>query len=210
MKRLPRQSLHRIPTQERSAALVHAILDAGVQVLQTEGTEQFTSNRVAEVAGVSPGSLYQYFSNKDAIVAGIVERGLIDAEETLRSELRGERLHAPIEPVVEGLLRALAASLERYRPLLRELLRITPASPETGMMRVLETRIADLIRDWLAVQADHYRIDDAAAAIYVLTPTLVYGFLRWITDPWETIPVDRFVAAMTRVVASQVTPIVRA
>jgi AcrR family transcriptional regulator len=56
------------PQQARSAELVAAILDAAVQVLEAEGAERFTTARVAEKAGVSVGSLYQYFPNKAAIL----------------------------------------------------------------------------------------------------------------------------------------------
>ncbi|WGD48871.1 TetR family transcriptional regulator [Bradyrhizobium sp. CB1650] len=56
------------PQQARSAGLVAAILDAAVQVLAKEGAQRFTTARVAEKAGVSVGSLYQYFPNKAAIL----------------------------------------------------------------------------------------------------------------------------------------------
>jgi len=56
------------PSQARSAELVAAILEAAVQVLATEGAQRFTTARVAERAGVSVGSLYQYFPNKAAIL----------------------------------------------------------------------------------------------------------------------------------------------
>lgn len=56
------------PRQTRSAGLVAAILEAAVQVLVKEGAERFTTARVAEKAGVSVGSLYQYFPNKAAIL----------------------------------------------------------------------------------------------------------------------------------------------
>jgi AcrR family transcriptional regulator len=56
------------PQQARSAELVAAILDAAVQVLAKEGAQRFTTARVAEKAGVSVGSLYQYFPNKAAIL----------------------------------------------------------------------------------------------------------------------------------------------
>ncbi|MBA8899479.1 TetR family transcriptional regulator [Phyllobacterium sp. P30BS-XVII] len=56
------------PKQARSADLVAAILDAAVQVLEKEGAQRFTTARVAEKAGVSVGSLYQYFPNKAAIL----------------------------------------------------------------------------------------------------------------------------------------------
>jgi AcrR family transcriptional regulator len=56
------------PQQARSAELVAAILQAAVQVLAKEGAQRFTTARVAEKAGVSVGSLYQYFPNKAAIL----------------------------------------------------------------------------------------------------------------------------------------------
>ena len=56
------------PQQARSTGLVAAILDAAVQVLEKDGAQRFTTARVAERAGVSVGSLYQYFPNKAAIL----------------------------------------------------------------------------------------------------------------------------------------------
>lgn len=56
------------PQQARSTELVAAILDAAVQVLAKEGAQRFTTARVAERAGVSVGSVYQYFPNKAAIL----------------------------------------------------------------------------------------------------------------------------------------------
>lgn len=56
------------PRQERSALMVTYILQAAVRVLEREGAHRFTTARVAEAAGVSVGSLYQYFPNKEAIL----------------------------------------------------------------------------------------------------------------------------------------------
>jgi AcrR family transcriptional regulator len=67
-RRNPRISSRKQPKQARSAALVAAILDAAAQVLAKEGAQRFTTARVAERAGVSVGSLYQYFPNKAAIL----------------------------------------------------------------------------------------------------------------------------------------------
>lgn len=63
-----RISSRKQPKQARSTELVAAILEAAVQVLATEGAPRFTTARVAEKAGVSVGSLYQYFPNKAAIL----------------------------------------------------------------------------------------------------------------------------------------------
>jgi len=61
-------SSRKTPRQARSNELVAAVLDAAIQVLEAEGAQRFTTARVAERAGVSVGSLYQYFPNKAAIL----------------------------------------------------------------------------------------------------------------------------------------------
>ncbi|MFZ6713188.1 TetR family transcriptional regulator [Undibacterium sp. TC9W] len=67
-RRRPQVSTRKQPQQVRSAGLVTAILEAAVQVLAQEGVTRFTTARVAERAGVSIGSVYQYFPNKAAIL----------------------------------------------------------------------------------------------------------------------------------------------
>ncbi|MBJ3775311.1 TetR family transcriptional regulator [Acuticoccus mangrovi] len=64
----PQISSRKQPKQARSTELVAAILEAAAQVLAQEGARRFTTARVAEKAGVSVGSLYQYFPNKAAIL----------------------------------------------------------------------------------------------------------------------------------------------
>jgi AcrR family transcriptional regulator len=67
-RRTPIISVRKRPQQARSSRLVTYILEAAVRVLEREGAQKFTTARVADVAGVSVGSLYQYFPNKEAIL----------------------------------------------------------------------------------------------------------------------------------------------
>ena len=66
----PRKS----PLQARSAATVETILEAATRVIAKESLSGFNTNRVAEVAGVSVGSLYQYFPNKTALVIALIQQ----------------------------------------------------------------------------------------------------------------------------------------
>ncbi len=75
------------PKQARSTELVSAILDAAVQVLAKEGAQRFTTAKVAERAGVSVGSLYQYFPNKAAILFRLQSDEWQQTTELLRSIL---------------------------------------------------------------------------------------------------------------------------
>jgi AcrR family transcriptional regulator len=63
----------RHPKQDRSREIVRAIQQAGLRILESEGSDNLTTNRVAELAGVSIGSLYRYYPNKEAIIADVYE-----------------------------------------------------------------------------------------------------------------------------------------
>lgn len=84
------------PQQARSTELVTAILDAAVQVLVKEGAQRFTTARVAERAGVSVGSLYQYFPNKAAILFRLQSDEWRQTTEMLRTILQ-DRKKSPLE-----------------------------------------------------------------------------------------------------------------
>jgi AcrR family transcriptional regulator len=70
--RQPHISPRKAPRQARSAFTVQTIVEAATRVLATESLKGFNTNRVAEVAGVSVGSLYQYFPSKDALMATLI------------------------------------------------------------------------------------------------------------------------------------------
>src|SRR4051812_1817791 len=86
-RRIRSVSSRKQPQQTRSNELVAAILDAAVQVLAKEGAQRFTTARVAERAGVSVGSLYQYFPNKAAVLFRLQSDEWRRTSELLRSIL---------------------------------------------------------------------------------------------------------------------------
>lgn len=97
------------PVQARSEATVNAILDAAAHILESLGPSAYSTNAVAARAGVSIGSLYQYFPSKDAITRRLIDREsgalLADAEKALADE-HGERaLRALITVAVHHQLR---------------------------------------------------------------------------------------------------------
>ncbi|MBW2388375.1 MAG: helix-turn-helix transcriptional regulator [Deltaproteobacteria bacterium] len=112
----------KLPQQERSRVLVACVREACLRILDEEGARALTTNRIAEVAGVGIGSIYQYFPNKEAVVAEVYEQ-------VARSELSsmrewGERLdrlslEAAIRLMIEKALerenRLLKLDREFYR-----------------------------------------------------------------------------------------------
>ncbi|KAA5841736.1 TetR/AcrR family transcriptional regulator [Pseudomonas chlororaphis] len=133
-RRTPQVSSRKAPKQARSTELVAAILEAATQVLAKEGAQRFTTARVAEKAGVSIGSLYQYFPNKAAILFRLQSDEWQQTTQMLRSILE------------EGG----KAPLERLRVLVRVFIQ---SECEEARMRVALNDAAPLYRDAPEAQA---------------------------------------------------------
>lgn len=92
------------PSQSRSEAIVEAILGATTRLLPLLGVERVSTNRIAEVAGVSVGSLYQYFQNRESILARLIEKDLELSERNFIrciNSVKGAPVDQKIERVVE-------------------------------------------------------------------------------------------------------------
>src|SRR5579864_4857779 len=89
----------KLPSQKRSQDTVAALLEATARVLERDGFDRASTNRIAEAAGVSIGSLYQYFPSKEALVAALVERHMAEMRRVLVEEM--DRLaQAPLAEAV--------------------------------------------------------------------------------------------------------------
>lgn len=115
-------SPRKMPRQSRSRDTVEAILGAAARVLERESLEGFNTNRVAEMAGVSVGSVYQYFPNKDALMAALIERAqaaLAGEVEAVVGRTDGLPLEAALESVAKAVVEQqygtprLAAAIDR-------------------------------------------------------------------------------------------------
>jgi len=103
------------PRQARALATVEAILEATARILELGGLNALNTNAVAETAGVSVGSLYQYFPGKEALLAALLRRKRAELISALRREqaLADQR---DLRSVVDGLIRAsIAHQLDRPR-----------------------------------------------------------------------------------------------
>jgi AcrR family transcriptional regulator len=99
----------KLPVQARSAASVNAILEATIQVLLSVGKERLTTTRVALRAGVSVGTLYQYFPNKSALLQAALKRHLnevTDAVELVCQEQKGQTLTQMATALITAFLQA--------------------------------------------------------------------------------------------------------
>ena len=149
------------PKQARSTDLVAAVLDAAVQVLAKEGAQRFTTARVAEKAGVSVGSLYQYFPNKAAILFRLQTDEWRQTTEMLRDILADvqkpplERLRALVHAFVRSECdeAEMRVALNDAAPLYRD-------APEAQQAKASGERTLQVFMEEAAPQAS-----DAARAV---------------------------------------------
>jgi AcrR family transcriptional regulator len=113
------------PVQPRAVETVSAILEAAAQILEAHGLDAFNTNAVAERAGVSIGSLYQYFPGKDALLIALMRR----EKERFRNDASGALAAPSGRAAVEHLVGA-AVRHQLLRPELAKLLDIEEARPE--------------------------------------------------------------------------------
>ena len=107
MKASERTSTRREPKQERSRQTVEAVLEAVQRVLRRQGADAITTNRVAEAAGVSIGSLYQYFPDKQAIFMALHDRHVDGVRQVIERTQRDCTL-ASLEEFTGELVERLA------------------------------------------------------------------------------------------------------
>lgn len=158
------------PRQARSQATVSVILDATALLLVAEDYQQITTNRIAERAGVSIGSLYQYFPNREAVVGLLKTRTEAEISEAVWRDLMDtDRLN--LREFVNFVLRTAVGRHARDLPLLQALMQNTYGpNPLQGPSHRLPQR-QGLLRVMLDNRADQLRpdFDREAGSFFILT-----------------------------------------
>jgi AcrR family transcriptional regulator len=134
------------PRQARAQHTVEAIIEAAARILEEQGHGGFTTNAVAELAGVSIGTLYQYFPDKDALLGALIAR------ETARlvEEAEAASVIAPGQQALDALVRAAVRHQVR-RPRLARLLDFEEARlPLDSGTQVVRSRFMAILADILA------------------------------------------------------------
>jgi AcrR family transcriptional regulator len=162
----------KMPGQARSEATVSVILEASARILESDGLRGFNTNAIAAKAGVSIGSLYQYFPNKDSIVLNLIssfENALHDTVVKAVQNGKGKGLKSRLRLVVRALVTA-----HYYRPRLNHVL-------ETAEERLgSEADSAAFHESVLQLLRDHQ--NEVAVQVSRTTERIVIAILRALVD----------------------------
>jgi AcrR family transcriptional regulator len=167
------------PRQARSAATVAAIFEATIQVLLTDGYAGLTTTRVAARAGVSVGTMYQYFPHRQALLYAVLEDYLEEVIKALQ-ETSEAFSGGPLAPMAEGLGRAYVDAKLRGMPGSRAFYVVAAELKTAPLVEDIVRRADEIIFRTLATASD-VTFDDVHKVTYALR-ILMVGTVRAVLE----------------------------
>ncbi len=158
----PRTTARKRPSQKRSQETVVAIVDATARVLKRDGYDHMSTNKVALAAGVSIGSLYQYFPSKEALVAALMERHFDEIRALFEEE--AQRLAGvPLEVAVRAIIKRTIEA-HQIDPILHQALEQVPRIGLLQKFDDVQERGRTLVHQYLLVSHESLRPKDLEIA----------------------------------------------
>ncbi len=183
---------------------MRAILEATAQILDRESLDAATTTRIAEVAGVSIGSLYQYFSHRDAILEALQDREFERTIAAMQTVFADGNLNKAPGETVTAALRALgqlyAQSPGLHRVLTIEGLRVAKAE----RVHAFDRRVIELIRYFLSATRPPLRVKDIDAAAFIVYQSVRATMLAHLLERPPGLDADRLIDELTNFLTAYV------
>lgn len=189
-------------SQKRSRLTVDALVEATARILVTEGFDHASTNKIARLAGVGIGSLYQYFPNKEALVGAVVDRHSEATLQIVRAALAKVALR-PVDEAIAALVR-VGIDAHRVNPKLHRVL--TEQVPRVGRLdsvQAIGRESYALVRAYLEAHRDELAVTDPGLAAFVCVTTveaLTHTAVVDRPDAISDVEAERFIDEVTLLV----------
>jgi AcrR family transcriptional regulator len=204
MTRKPSTNPRKSASQARSRQTVDALLEATARVLIKEGYDKTSTNKIATVAGVSIGSLYQYFPTKESLVAAVIDLHMHEMFRLVREALVKVATR-PIEAAARELASVMIEAHRVNPKLHRILVEQTPRTGKLENVEAVEREAYGLVRAYLEAHRDELDVADTNLAAFVcvtaveaLTHAAVVRPRERLSDEQAARPVDDVTRLVTR------------
>lgn len=167
-------------------------------MLTEQGYDQASTNRIAAAAGVSPGTLYGYFADKDDIVAAVIERVVDGFGEGIAPSLRAAAA-LPEDEATRMVLDAVLTEIETRAPLIEAFVDRVPAERYAPQLDQLRLRVSDITFQLLAARRPGVALADLERATWFATRTIEYLTVRYVVAA-PPIPREAFLDELTSMV----------
>ncbi len=194
-------------SQKRSRATVETLLDATARVLVREGYDRASTNRIAAAAGISVGSLYQYFPNKEALVAALVARHNREMLKLLRDALK-KVASCDLKTSVRELVRAMVDAHMVDSALHRVFAEQVPRMGQLAKIEALQRETFLLIRAYMEEHRSEISVRDLDSATSICVTAVEALTHEFVIHKPERLDADqdRFIDEVTRLVVGYLMP----
>ncbi len=192
------------PAQDRSRATVDVILDAAARILVKGGYAAFTTNRVAETAGVSVGSLYQYFPNKESLLGELMRRHVEELERgmvAITADAAKRPLAETIRALIEDNVRAHLVDPALHQVLSEEVPRLGPLDWRIAY----GSRAAMRVRAALETRRSELAVGDLDLAVYLVTGAVESAIHDAVADRPDDLRSGALTEELTRMIVGYLT-----
>ena len=190
--------LRKTPKQKRSRQMVDTLIEATAKIVAERGLEGITTHHIAERAGVSVGSLYQYFDDKDALIAALVDKLTGEIVQSLHSlpMSQGGDIRTNVETIIQfgfGLLHSKDG-------LYLELVRNWHSLPTDQVINTLQQSFMDLSRVYFLRHHQENPIRDLHVRIFIIANSVMFTMVRFVGQPPMLIDQQEIISGLTDMV----------
>lgn len=188
------------PRQARARRRVDALIDATAEEIAARGLAETTTNHIAERAGVSIGSLYQYFENKDDLVAALLRRLSGEMAAALDATL-ATHLDDDVRAVVRHLLESALAAMDDRSGLYLELTRNWHLLRTLTVVEALEAHMVDACRRYVLHHHERLAVGNLTAVLFVVINSTLFTVMRYLSMPEPGFDRRELVATLSDMIA---------
>lgn len=193
------------PKQKRSRQMVDALIEATAKCVTELGLDGITTHHIAETAGVSVGSLYQYFDDKDSLVEALVDKLANEISEALRrlpmmEQAGGAEGAAGLKGNVSLIIQFGFALLNSRDGLYLELVRNWHSLPTDRVMDILQQTFMDLSRVYFLKNYQNTPIEDLHVRIFIIANSVMFTMVRYIGQPRMLMSQEEITKGLTEMV----------
>lgn len=194
--------MRKIPRQKRSREMVARLLDATAETLAVRGLDQTTTNHIAEAAGVSIGSLYQYFPDKDALIEALLERMAEQVMELFRQRaLQIDVSRFELRDVAKVAISYGYAHM-KTDPVLRELVQHWHRVPIRQLLEPLAQFFLMMAQPYFLQRYRDYPVQDLAPKLYVLIQSTLFTTMHYLVQPNPAVSETQLIDTLTDMIVA--------
>ena len=189
------------PGQQRSQQMVDILLEASGRVIARQGLANLTTNRVAAEAGVSIGSLYQYFANKQELLEGLLERMALDMTRLIDARMT-QLLAADVRTAVKMLLGEMLAFIRGGDGRYLEVVRHWQQLQTLRVVDRLEQHLSEVCRRYLLRHVREYPIENPIPVLFVIINGTLMTLVRYLALDNPPLSEEDLIDSLTEMLAA--------